>query len=94
MALEKSLTDDMLRSALDFQKIFAMVKINDEAIKDLTESIRLDPNYVYAYSRRGSAYRQLGQKDQAREDLEKALSIDPDDEFAKSEMEKLQGGTN
>jgi tetratricopeptide (TPR) repeat protein len=29
MALGKDLTDDMLRSALDFQKIFAMVKINN-----------------------------------------------------------------
>jgi Flp pilus assembly protein TadD len=61
----------------------------DEAIRDCTEAIRLSPNYAFAYGFRGAAYRQLRIKDRARNDLEKALAIEPTNEFAKGELKNL-----
>jgi len=63
----------------------------DQAIKNYTEAIRLDPKIALAYSSRGTVYLQLGKKELAIQDFEKALSIDPDDELAKSVMKKLRG---
>ncbi|MDR1837380.1 MAG: tetratricopeptide repeat protein [Treponema sp.] len=49
----------------------------DEAIAELTQAIRLDPNLAEAYYNRGNAYHLKGDYDRAIADYEAALRIDP-----------------
>lgn len=48
-----------------------------KAITDLTESIRLDPNYYWSYKQRAKAYRMLGKIRLAQADERKAAEIGP-----------------
>jgi Tfp pilus assembly protein PilF/TolB-like protein len=50
----------------------------DDRIRWLTEAIRHDPKYVYAYNNRGNAYSDKGRYDRAIQDYDKALSLDPE----------------
>jgi tetratricopeptide (TPR) repeat protein len=59
----------------------------DRAIADLTEAIRLDPKYVWAYASRGEAYRMKGDYDRAIADLTEAIRLDPNYEWAKNTLE-------
>jgi len=56
-----------------------------------TETIRFDPEATRLYWNRGIAYKHLGNTELAIQDLEKVLSIDPDNASAKKELEELQG---
>jgi len=49
----------------------------DRAIADLTQAIRLDPNYADAYISRGSVYNEKGDYDRAIADLTQAIRLDP-----------------
>ena len=49
----------------------------DEAIKDYTEAIRLDPNYAWAYNNRGNVYYSKKDYDRAIADYDEALRVDP-----------------
>lgn len=49
----------------------------DEAIVIFTHIIESNPNYKWAYDRRGSAYKSLEQYDHALADYNRALEIDP-----------------
>jgi tetratricopeptide (TPR) repeat protein len=49
------------------------------AIKDLTESIRLNESNPLAYSRRGYVYLQTGQFREALTDLDRAIELEPND---------------
>ena len=49
----------------------------DRAIADYTEAIRLDPKYANAYSNRGVAYSDKGDKDRAIADFTEAIRLDP-----------------
>lgn len=49
----------------------------DERIRWLSEAIRHDPGYVWAYNNRGNAYTDRGLYDQAIRDYDKALALDP-----------------
>lgn len=50
---------------------------DDQAIRDFTESIRLDPRPVYSVLDRGLAYVRKGEYDKARADLTTAIEKDP-----------------
>ncbi|MFO0877783.1 MAG: serine/threonine-protein kinase [Gemmataceae bacterium] len=50
---------------------------HDNAIRDATEAIRLDPTLARAYSTRGSSYRLKGQFDLAIADCSEAIRLDP-----------------
>ncbi|MFC1806373.1 tetratricopeptide repeat protein [Planctomycetota bacterium] len=50
----------------------------DEAIADLTEAVRLDPDFALAYVCRGSALREKRLYDSATADCDKAISLAPD----------------
>jgi tetratricopeptide (TPR) repeat protein len=50
---------------------------NDEAIKDCTEAIRLNPRYALAYLVRGRAYDNKGVHDAALWDRSRAIALDP-----------------
>ena len=50
------------------------------AITDYNEAIRLNPNYVKAYTARGLALKSLGQKTKAKHDFQKAIALVPNTE--------------
>lgn len=52
----------------------------DEAIEQYTAAIKLSPNPVY-YSNRAAAFSALGKHEQAAEDAQRAIDLDPN--FAK-----------
>jgi len=58
-------------------------------ISNYTEVIRLNPNYASAYCLRGHVYRQLGQKNQAIQNFEKALSLNIDLDCVRQELEEI-----
>jgi len=49
----------------------------DQAIAELTEAIRLNPQYARAYSNRGASYFRKKDYDQAITDLTEAIRLDP-----------------
>jgi tetratricopeptide (TPR) repeat protein len=51
---------------------------DDKAIADLSEAIRLKPDYVGAYNNRGIAYIQKGDYDKALADFREAVRLKPD----------------
>jgi tetratricopeptide (TPR) repeat protein len=53
-------------------------KKNDEAIQNLTEAIKLDPDYADAYNERGVAEAAKGDFDKAIADFNEAINRDPD----------------
>jgi len=52
---------------------------DDEAIKDLEEAVRQNPNHVIALDNLGSVYRRQGRWSDAQTALETALKADPED---------------
>jgi len=54
----------------------------DRAIADLTQAIRLDPNYALAYGVRADAYYGKGDYDRAIADYTQAMRLDPNDVIA------------
>ena len=52
-------------------------RIYDQAIADLNQAIRLDPNNAVAYYNRGYAYKLKGDYDRAIADLNQAIRLDP-----------------
>jgi len=49
------------------------------AIEDLSDAIRLDPNYEWAYAVRGYIFDQLGEFDRAIADYTESIRLDPKD---------------
>jgi len=67
---------------------------NDRAIADLSEAIRLEPNFVSAYIDRGNAYRATGDNDHAIADFSEAIRLDPKsaDAYYNRGLAHLYGG--
>jgi len=55
----------------------------DKALADFTEIIRRFPNYAEAYSYRAQAYFSKRKYKEAREDVDKALQLNPNNQAAK-----------
>ena len=51
----------------------------DQAIKDYSEAIKLDPGLAPAWNNRGLAYDDQGDYDQAIKDYSEAIKLQPDD---------------
>jgi Flp pilus assembly protein TadD len=49
----------------------------EQAIRDYTKAIGLDPSYMEAYNDRGVAYYDLGNLEQAKQDYNKAIELNP-----------------
>ena len=62
----------------------------DKAIADFTQCIRIDPNYIDAYRHRAKTYYEKGDYKQAREDVNKALQISPNNQEMKDLDAKLK----
>ena len=60
----------------------------DEAIKDFTKVIELDPDYASAYVQRGCVYRKKGCDARAIEDLNRAIELG--DNRARKLLEEVQ----
>jgi RNA polymerase II-associated protein 3 len=60
-----------------------------EAEEDCNKSLTLDPTFVKAYHRRGTARNSLGKLDLAKKDFEKVLSLEPHNKAAQMELERI-----
>lgn len=60
-----------------------------EAEEDCNTSLKLDPTFVKAYHRRGTARFHTGKMEQALDDFKKVLSIEPHNKAALQEFERL-----
>ena len=61
----------------------------EEAEEDCNTSLKLDPTFVKAYHRRGTARSHTGKMEQALDDFKKVLSIEPHNKAAQQEFERL-----
>lgn len=57
---------------------------------DCTSSIKLDSKYTKAYHRRATARFKLGKFEEARQDYEMVLKLEPNSKLAQSELNKLE----
>jgi len=64
-------------AAFERGKNYHEKKEYDMAIKEYSEAIRLDPNFVLAYDKRSSAYRAINNKDLESKDNNKIFELDP-----------------
>ena len=60
------------------------------AISDANEAIKLDPKYIKAYYRRGSANMALGKLKMALKDFQAVTSISPKDQDAKNKLKACE----
>ncbi|MBV9759305.1 MAG: tetratricopeptide repeat protein [Acidobacteriaceae bacterium] len=60
----------------------------DLALKDFDKAIQLDPNLADAYIWKAVALRKANRDPEARQDLQKALQLDPDRVWAKDQLGK------
>ena len=49
----------------------------EQAIRDLDQAVKLNPNYAHAFVHRGMAYRSMGQYDRAIQDFDQAIKLEP-----------------
>lgn len=54
----------------------------DDAIRDYTEALRIDPGLPLCYSARGALYDDKGERDKAFSDYSEAIRLDPNDNRA------------
>jgi len=54
----------------------------DEALEDVNEALRIDPNYATAYLGRGRIYNMMEKFDEATIDLKKAIELNPQNTLA------------
>jgi tetratricopeptide (TPR) repeat protein len=61
----------------------------DEAVFDFTQALRLEPAYATAYYNRAAAWEELGVLERAADDYRALLIIDPNDDVARADLQRL-----
>jgi len=75
---------------LDLGIVYADTGRNDDALKELKEAERLNPEVVSVHWRLGRLYRTMGKKDEAKAEFERASSINKTTDT--SLVDKVNGG--
>lgn len=80
-----------LDAILPANRAIALIKVNRfaEAEEDCNTSLKLDPTFVKAYHRRGTARANTGKMELALSDFQKVLDIEPHNKAALQEFERL-----
>lgn len=74
---------------------YASLNKFDEALDDANECIKLNPNFIKGYSRKGAAQEGMGFLDQALETYDAGLKIDPTSDLLlerKTEVQQMMNG--
>lgn len=58
----------------------------EAAVQSCTKSIELDPTYVKPYVRRAESYKQIDKLEEALQDYQKILELDPNNNQARREV--------
>jgi lipoprotein NlpI len=61
----------------------------DRAVEAFTSGLRHQPDYAWAYYRRGLSYEAMGEAARARADFEKAYALSPEDPEIRDKMREL-----
>ncbi len=87
--------DPNMPEALDGLGLIALRSNNyDEALRRFKQATIAKPNFADAFNNLGVAYKQKGDKAQARVNYNKALKIDPNNKLAKENLDNLDGRHN
>ena len=66
------------------------LKRYDEALEDFNLAIAYKADYAAAYNDRGETYELMGDRKRAIQDFEKALELEPENEAAKANVERMK----
>jgi Flp pilus assembly protein TadD len=69
--------------------LFMEQKMFNEALEVFKFNVELNPTSGYAYGHLGVAYARSGKKQQAKENLTKAIELVPTEKYFKDELNKL-----
>lgn len=72
---------------------YVELEMGQQALSDCNEAIRIDPDYIKGYSRKGAALMLLGRRDEALEAFQYILSVDPLHEYAEAKVKELTSGS-
>ena len=84
--IQKMTSEDYFYKGIGYQNIYYLEKAigfkyfkyyHEEAIKYYDETIKIDPNYAYAYTNRGVIKSDLGQYKEAIKDYDKVIELKP-----------------
>ncbi len=77
---------------LEMGKFYFLSQKYNEAVRELSQALELDPNSTEACYNLGLVYETKGEFNQAKEFFNKALEIDPEHKESEEHLTKLVGG--
>lgn len=67
-------------------RVFFAQEKYEAAVQSCTKSIELDPNYLKPYLRRAESYKHIDKLEDALQDYQKILELDPSNALARKEV--------